>query len=162
MAKFWRAPQTGDVFSIPDHFIERVSEAIARGNRVLPFAADDTSLSLYVSEEHPDLEFLRARLQKYLKQNIHFHPLPHSLIEGCLEMYYPATYSDFTEIRDCAEQFRFVCPRTWDSLYPTDNPEARHCPECNETVYLCLGSDDLEKHRGKRMCFALGDTVGGI
>jgi hypothetical protein len=30
-------------------------------------------------------------------------------------------------IRNCSTQFRFVCPKAWESLALTDSDDVRHC-----------------------------------
>ena len=39
------------------------------------------------------------------------------------------------EIRNC--EFRFKCPKLWDSLELTGDDTVRFCGQCNSTVHYC-------------------------
>ena len=47
------------------------------------------------------------------------------------------------EIRNC--EFRFECPRSWDSLAETFDPRVRQCDQCNRRVLYCQTSTELRK-----------------
>jgi hypothetical protein len=46
------------------------------------------------------------------------------------------------KIRNC--EFRFKCPRAWESLAETFDPRVRQCDQCNRRVY-CRTSTELRK-----------------
>ena len=47
------------------------------------------------------------------------------------------------EIRNC--EFRFKCPKDWDSLLKTHDPKVRHCNECNRRVVYCKKASELQR-----------------
>ena len=57
------------------------------------------------------------------------------------------------EIRNC--EFRFKCPRTWDSLSATGDPSLRSCDECKRTVRYCRTPDELHAAIVKNECVAV-------
>ena len=63
------------------------------------------------------------------------------------------------EIRNC--EFRFKCPRTWDSLSATADPSLRSCDECKRTVRYCRTQDELHAAIVKTECVAVELYVGG-
>ena len=57
------------------------------------------------------------------------------------------------EIRNC--EFRFKCPKTWDSLKKTDDESIRFCDQCNRTVHFCKTAGELQRAIIKNQCVAL-------
>ena len=57
------------------------------------------------------------------------------------------------EIRNC--QFKFECPRSWDSLEETADERVRHCNECNRMVVLCRTSKQLKRALMDDYCVAI-------
>lgn len=47
------------------------------------------------------------------------------------------------EIRNC--EFRFKCPRTWESLSKTFDQRVRHCSECDRRVIYCKTESELKR-----------------
>ena len=57
-------------------------------------------------------------------------------------------------IRNCPTQFRFVCPKTWDSLTLTDVDDVRHCDQCSRDVYFCVTDEETIAHAKAGHCIA--------
>lgn len=52
---------------------------------------------------------------------------------------------------------KFMCPKVWESLPPTQDPNVRHCGWCNQEIELVDQFDDLAKlwKEKKRHCVAI-------
>ncbi|WVN41195.1 hypothetical protein AOB54_06785 [beta proteobacterium MWH-UniP1] len=48
-----------------------------------------------------------------------------------------------TEIRNC--EFKFKCPKIWDSLTPTADERIRLCGECDRRVIFCRTATELKQ-----------------
>lgn len=57
-------------------------------------------------------------------------------------------------IRNCAPEFRFVCPLSWDSLTLTDTDDVRHCDQCSRDVYFCVSDEETISHAKAGHCIA--------
>lgn len=57
-------------------------------------------------------------------------------------------------VRNCAVRMKFVCPKTWDELQPTTEPNVRHCPQCDESVYYCATDAETIAHARAGHCIA--------
>ncbi|HND21131.1 MAG TPA: hypothetical protein PLB18_17290 [Acidobacteriota bacterium] len=51
-------------------------------------------------------------------------------------------------------QFTFKCLSEWAELTPTVNEQVRHCPICNEFVFLCRNEAELRDHARRLHCVA--------
>jgi hypothetical protein len=58
-----------------------------------------------------------------------------------------------SEIRNC--EFRFQCPKTWDSLQTTEKLTVRFCPNCQRTVHYCVNKTQLYDAIVKNQCVAV-------
>lgn len=58
------------------------------------------------------------------------------------------------DIENCASDWEYKCPKRWESLSVTSNPQERFCETCKETVYLCTTEDELSLRVGQRRCVA--------
>ena len=56
--------------------------------------------------------------------------------------------------RNCLPVFRFVCPRRWEGLTPTDEPTVRHCGQCDRQVYFCSTDAETIAHARVGNCIA--------
>jgi|SRR5579871_709276 len=54
---------------------------------------------------------------------------------------------------DCRRFFKFLCPKVWQDLEPTDEETVRFCSSCRRNVYLCTSREDIDRHAGE--CVAL-------
>ena len=60
-------------------------------------------------------------------------------------------------------RFAYECPRTWETLSPTDDPAARHCATCAKLVHLCHSREEAEDRARRGDCITLStDEWGGI
>jgi hypothetical protein len=57
-------------------------------------------------------------------------------------------------VRNCKDDFAFVCPKLWDKLEPTANPSVRFCNGCKETVYLCRTDEETLRRARDGQCIA--------
>lgn len=57
-------------------------------------------------------------------------------------------------IRNCKDDFAFVCPKSWDSLQRTDRDSVRHCQECKEMVYLVRTDEETIERARAGQCIA--------
>lgn len=57
-------------------------------------------------------------------------------------------------VRRCGIGFRVRCPRKWESLEPTTDPDIRHCHACSEQVYLCRSDEETLSHAIANHCIA--------
>ena len=72
-----------------------------------------------------------------------------------------------SEIRACglgpADQpvvrFAFPCPRSWQSLAPTDRPDVRACDHCEQPVYFCRDSAEVKRRARLGQCVAVGPDL---
>jgi uncharacterized protein (TIGR02996 family) len=59
------------------------------------------------------------------------------------------------DLTGCDVQFEFRCPKTWESLRPTDAPNVRYCSECNQSVHFVYELDELRELATKNLCAAI-------
>ena len=59
-----------------------------------------------------------------------------------------------TTIRNCPPVFRLICPLKWGELTVTDEPNVRHCGQCDRSVYFCDNDDDTIRHATAGHCIA--------
>jgi uncharacterized protein (TIGR02996 family) len=64
-----------------------------------------------------------------------------------------------TPIENCAQDFDFECPLTWDQLKPTDAPSVRHCETCDNHVYYCGNIREATAHSSIGNCVAVDVLV---
>lgn len=57
------------------------------------------------------------------------------------------------EIRNC--EFRFKCPKDWDSLEKTPIAAQRYCGECQRIVIHCKTATELEWAIVRNLCVAI-------
>lgn len=57
-------------------------------------------------------------------------------------------------IRNCEEAFRFLCPKNWEELIPTDDAAQRQCDQCQQIVYLCVTDEETLQHAQAGHCIA--------
>eukprot|EP00930_Biecheleria_cincta_P027431 TRINITY_DN19278_c0_g1_i1.p1 TRINITY_DN19278_c0_g1~~TRINITY_DN19278_c0_g1_i1.p1 ORF type:complete len:358 (-),score=86.35 TRINITY_DN19278_c0_g1_i1:178-1251(-) len=64
------------------------------------------------------------------------------------------------DIENCDSAWEYKCPKTWESLTPTERSTERFCQTCKETVYFCRTEAELEERTKQRRCvaFDLGTT----
>jgi hypothetical protein len=52
-------------------------------------------------------------------------------------------------------QFAFKCPKTWDRLTITGDPNTRHCGACDSDVHLVLTEAEFNRQAGVGQCVAV-------
>jgi len=57
------------------------------------------------------------------------------------------------EIRNC--EFKFKCPKLWDELELTDDPNIRTCQECQRRVVFCRTASELKRAITDDECVAV-------
>ena len=60
------------------------------------------------------------------------------------------------QIVNCTWRFEFQCPRGWNGLHATEDPNVRVCESCLERVYLCQTEEEVEMRSRRGECVALG------
>lgn len=65
------------------------------------------------------------------------------------------------DIENCASDWEFQCPKSWNGLTVTERDDERFCNTCQETVYFCSTMEQLEEHTTHRRCvaFDLNESV---
>jgi len=62
-------------------------------------------------------------------------------------------------IRNCGIRMRVVCPRAWDGLQKTAQPDVRHCTECKRDVHFCATDAETIAHARAGHCIARARPV---
>jgi hypothetical protein len=57
-------------------------------------------------------------------------------------------------IRNCKDDFKFICPKSWDKLERTEKESVRFCTECKENVFLCRTDEETIKRAQSSQCIA--------
>lgn len=52
-------------------------------------------------------------------------------------------------------RFAYECPRTWETLEPTPEDDARHCATCEKLVYLCHSREEAEERARRGECITV-------
>lgn len=77
-----------------------------------------------------------------------------SLLLSLIDHHYAAANSDIT---NCNTQLRFICPKQWADLTPTDCRDERLCQSCNRLVYFCYTQIEFDRRRDAGDCVAFCD-----
>jgi hypothetical protein len=64
---------------------------------------------------------------------------------------------DTSPIEECS--FALECPKRWNTLEPTADPAVRHCSQCDQPVYYCLGVGEARNHAAQGRCVAVDMRV---
>jgi len=65
-------------------------------------------------------------------------------------------------IRNCAVEFRRLCPLDWTSLERTDEKSVRFCQACRQNVFLCASDAEALAHARQGHCIAMPGEDGSI
>ena len=57
-------------------------------------------------------------------------------------------------IRNCTDDFAFVCPKLWDKLQPTIDEGIRFCDACRKNVYYCRTDEEFTRRARDGQCVA--------
>lgn len=66
---------------------------------------------------------------------------------------------DRTEVENCALYFSFRCPRRWEHLRPTGDPQVRYCDGCLQSVYHCSSVEEARRHARQQHCVAIDSRL---
>lgn len=56
-------------------------------------------------------------------------------------------------------QFRYQCPKSWESLESTDDATVRFCKQCSKNVYFCSSLPEVRDHASKERCVAFSPRL---
>lgn len=59
------------------------------------------------------------------------------------------------DIWNCDNAFDFRCPRSWESLNPTNEADVRYCEQCQQNVTLCSSPDEFVRLGNAGQCVAV-------
>jgi uncharacterized protein (TIGR02996 family) len=64
---------------------------------------------------------------------------------------------DTVDVANCpaSNGWAFRCPKTWDSLAPTDEPDIRICHDCKSPVFYCHTVEEARQFASAGQCIAL-------
>jgi hypothetical protein len=65
-------------------------------------------------------------------------------------------------IANCTVQFRFECPKLWENLDPTADPDIRFCHTCRKDIYRCHTMEQVYQHALDGDCIAVSDPGAEI
>jgi len=66
------------------------------------------------------------------------------------------------DIENCASDWEYQCPKRWESLSTTSNPQERFCDTCKEIVYLCTTEEELGTRVAQRRCVAFDVMASSV
>lgn len=55
----------------------------------------------------------------------------------------------------------YQCPKTWERLTITPNPDVRYCEECSKNVHYCYGTTQVEEYLNRGYCIAVKPGLYG-
>lgn len=58
-----------------------------------------------------------------------------------------------TRILNCPLEYE--CPKTWQSLFPTQDTNIKHCDTCDQNVHLLDGIEGISNAAAKGWCVAV-------
>ena len=56
-------------------------------------------------------------------------------------------------------QFRYQCPRSWESLTSTDDATIRFCNQCQKHVYFCSSLQEVRSNASDNRCVAFSPAI---
>ena len=65
-----------------------------------------------------------------------------------------------TLIDDC--EFAVKCPKRWQKLQRTEQPDVRHCNQCERSVHLCNTPGELAAAQKMGLCVAIPVTMSDL
>ena len=90
-------------------------------------------------------------------------------LEGQISREWRGMMLDVSGIFNCGDsaaadpvvRFAYACPRAWESLVPTDDPDVRHCDTCQQAVTLCPTRERAEQMAREGACIAVPGVLAG-
>lgn len=58
--------------------------------------------------------------------------------------------SEYSVISNCPMEFE--CPKQWETMEETSNPDVRHCDSCNKDVHFCATEEKLDRMAAAGEC----------
>ncbi|MBX3231528.1 MAG: TIGR02996 domain-containing protein [Labilithrix sp.] len=58
-------------------------------------------------------------------------------------------------VEKCHTRFEVTCPKAWDKMTPTANPNQRHCGTCDQIVYYARTVEEARLHAMNRRCLVV-------
>jgi hypothetical protein len=144
-----------DLPKIDETTLKLVPERLVRECCVLPQQDSGHSITLYRPDDSRFLIYHEEALRFVLNRQIEWIPVSRSLLESEIDRYFPDSKP---EIWNCNVRFRFQCPQKWAALTPTDDPNQRHCMECDRMVYRCSNEHEARWLGRQGKCVALITT----
>lgn len=141
-----------DVEGIPPELLQLVPQSLAREEGVLPLARDALVLMLaYAHERHSNTQGLERRLRRALRMPLLLVPFREEELLEAIEYCYREA-----EITACGLSLKegYRCPRSWQSLVPTESPDVRYCTACERPVFYCQTAEELNEHTARGDCVA--------
>jgi uncharacterized protein (TIGR02996 family) len=66
---------------------------------------------------------------------------------------------DRSPIENCAVEFAFRCPKQWESLKVTNDPQVRYCASCGKHVYHCATIAEAQEYALQGDCIAVDSRL---
>jgi hypothetical protein len=145
-------------YLIDPNVLQLVPESVARESGVLPIRFVDGRLHFLLADRrnlYDVLQKLNFILNKDLVHEIGDPSTVHALVDTAYSM-------QGAQVTRCSQLFAVICSRQWLELDETDDPDERHCPGCNETVYHCETEAEALDHAERGHCVALHDSSAEV
>ena len=131
--------------------LDLVPESVARASVALPVNWDGSTLEVIVPTD-ADLDGSSIeRLRWAIDVPVQYEFAQTADLLQAIDRAYVVLYS---EIRHCDLRLRYRCPRRFIDLSPTDDQAIRNCDVCEQAVYFCRTSAELDTHRRLGRCVA--------
>lgn len=141
---------------ISDALLDLVPRALVFECTIFPAADDGQSLTLLCCSDNPDLQRDETdRIEFLINRKIKWLPVDRDLLERLIFNRFPLAQA---EIQNCDPEFRFRCPRTWESLTETDNAKMRMCAGCRRTVTWTDDAREARRLGAAGECVAFSDA----
>lgn len=145
-------------YLIDPNVLELMPESLAREHGVLPIRFVDGQLHLLLANQRDladVLQKLHFILNKDLVHEIGDPSTVHALVDTAYSM-------QGARVTRCSQLFALTCSQKWLELDETDDPDERHCPDCEKTVYHCETVAEALDHAERGHCVALHDPSAGV
>jgi hypothetical protein len=141
---------------ISDALLDLVPRALVFECTIFPAADDGHSLTLLCCSDNPDLQHEETdRIEFLINRKVKWLPVERDLLERLIYNRFPLAHA---EIQNCEPEFRFKCPKTWESLTETDNAKNRMCTECGRPVTWTDDAREAQRLGAAGECVAFSDA----
>ncbi len=137
--------------------LQRLPETVARENDVLPVSINEFGDVHVVLPElgSEDQSQLLEKLDFLMNCRITFDVAAAADLRPTIDLYYTGYNS---EIQNCDFEFKYRCPKRWDSLRVTDDKNVRFCTDCQNSVTFCRTQEEVETLSAQGACVAFIDN----